>query len=160
MVQILTHWLDLSWPITQDTGVPSPSKNEQKLYCNNIRKCSVEISSLYEINLYITWNRIGQMRSFQEDVTKATPHQEVHATFFLTTIALTNYGEAFREPIGNMYFAGTEAAKHWTGYMSGAIDAGERAADDIIASINGKTRSAPVPRKKVAKKSYVTPVFV
>jgi monoamine oxidase len=81
-------------------------------------------------------------------------------TIFTNTVALTNYGEAFREPIGNMYFAGTEAAKYWTGYMSGAIDAGERAADDIINDMNGKLRTGPVVRKRSPKKSYVTPVIV
>jgi hypothetical protein len=59
-----------------------------------------------------------------------------------------------------MYFAGTEAAKYWTGYMSGAIDAGERAADDIVNDMNGKIRTGPVVRKRSPKKSYVTPVIV
>jgi monoamine oxidase len=45
---------------------------------------------------------------------------------------LTRYGPAIREPIGNrIYIAGTETALEWTGYMNGAIEAGERAAREV-----------------------------
>ena len=37
-----------------------------------------------------------------------------------------------REPLGNMYFAGTETAVMWSGYMDGAVEAGERAAREIL----------------------------
>ena len=37
-----------------------------------------------------------------------------------------------REPIGNLYFAGTETATTWTGYMDGAVEAGERAARETL----------------------------
>ncbi|KAH9370890.1 hypothetical protein HPB48_020705 [Haemaphysalis longicornis] len=33
-----------------------------------------------------------------------------------------------REPFGRVYFAGTETATSWPGYMNGAVQAGERAA--------------------------------
>lgn len=46
--------------------------------------------------------------------------------------ALTTCGEAIRIPIDNMHFAGTETATVWNGYMSGAIQAGERAATEVI----------------------------
>ncbi len=39
-----------------------------------------------------------------------------------------------REPHGHIHFAGTETAEVWPGYMEGAIEAGERAAGEIIAS--------------------------
>nr|MBA3499480.1 FAD-dependent oxidoreductase [Deltaproteobacteria bacterium] len=41
--------------------------------------------------------------------------------------------DAWRVPHGRIHFAGTETADAWPGYMEGAIDAGERAADEIIA---------------------------
>ncbi|PNF29328.1 hypothetical protein B7P43_G07828 [Cryptotermes secundus] len=46
---------------------------------------------------------------------------------------LTRFGPAIREPIGSrIYIAGTETALQWTGYMNGAIEAGERAAREVL----------------------------
>ena len=41
----------------------------------------------------------------------------------------------WRGGFGRIHLAGTEAAVHWPGYMEGAIEAGERAADDVIAAL-------------------------
>lgn len=41
-------------------------------------------------------------------------------------------GARWREPFGRVHIAGTESAVHWPGYMDGAIEAGERAAAEII----------------------------
>jgi monoamine oxidase len=41
---------------------------------------------------------------------------------------LSRIGHALREPCGRIVWAGTEAAEKWTGYMDGAIRAGEAAA--------------------------------
>ncbi|XP_076353929.1 amine oxidase [flavin-containing] B-like [Tachypleus tridentatus] len=45
---------------------------------------------------------------------------------------LTCYGRVLREPIGRMYFAGTETATYWSGYLEGAIEAGERSAREVL----------------------------
>ncbi|KAJ8282523.1 hypothetical protein COCON_G00050420 [Conger conger] len=45
---------------------------------------------------------------------------------------LTQYGKVLREPLGKLYFAGTETATEWSGYMEGAVQAGERAAREIL----------------------------
>jgi hypothetical protein len=45
-----------------------------------------------------------------------------------------------REPFGKLHFAGTELATHWVGYMDGAIEAGERAADEVSCKIFGETQ--------------------
>ncbi|KAG8185755.1 hypothetical protein JTE90_000738 [Oedothorax gibbosus] len=52
----------------------------------------------------------------------------------------TRYGKALREPIDRLYFAGTETAVKWSGYMEGAIEAGERAAREILYSMGKITR--------------------
>ena len=44
------------------------------------------------------------------------------------------YGEALREPVGRIHWAGTETAKVWNGYMDGAIRSGERAAREAPVS--------------------------
>ncbi|KAJ3592724.1 hypothetical protein NHX12_007851 [Muraenolepis orangiensis] len=45
---------------------------------------------------------------------------------------LTQYGRVLREPVERVYFAGTETATEWSGYMEGAVQAGERAAREIL----------------------------
>ncbi|GFU15786.1 amine oxidase [Trichonephila clavipes] len=47
----------------------------------------------------------------------------------------TRYGKALREPVDRLYFAGTETAVRWSGYMDGAIEAGERAAREILCKM-------------------------
>lgn len=47
--------------------------------------------------------------------------------------AVTRVGPAWRAPAGRVHFAGTETAGRWTGWMNGAVQAGERAADEILA---------------------------
>ncbi|GIY14061.1 amine oxidase B [Caerostris extrusa] len=45
---------------------------------------------------------------------------------------LTRYGRALRKPIDRLYFAGTETSIKWSGYMNGAVEAGERAAREVL----------------------------
>ena len=57
----------------------------------------------------------------------------------------TAYGEALREPIGRIHWAGTETATVWNGYMDGALQSGERAAAEVSAAlgirlVSGDTR--------------------
>ena len=40
-------------------------------------------------------------------------------------------GQALREPVGRVHWAGTETATVWSGYMEGAMQAGERAAAEV-----------------------------
>ena len=53
----------------------------------------------------------------------------------LTPGVLTAAGEHLRKPTGRMFWAGTESAKRWCGYMDGAISAGARAANEVQASL-------------------------
>lgn len=48
---------------------------------------------------------------------------------------LTQYGKILRQPFEKIYFAGTETATEWSGYMEGAVQAGERAAREILHEI-------------------------
>ncbi|KAM9341798.1 amine oxidase [flavin-containing] [Pholidichthys leucotaenia] len=48
---------------------------------------------------------------------------------------LTQYGKVLREPVGKLYFAGTETATEWSGYMEGAVQAGERAAREVMCAM-------------------------
>jgi monoamine oxidase len=46
----------------------------------------------------------------------------------------TGYGEALRERVGRIHWAGTETAEVWNGYMDGAVRSGERAAREILTA--------------------------
>jgi monoamine oxidase len=53
----------------------------------------------------------------------------------LTPGVLTAGGEHLRKPSGRIFWAGTESAKRWCGYMDGAVSAGARAANEVHASL-------------------------
>src|SRR5215218_8174569 len=46
----------------------------------------------------------------------------------------TGYGEALREPVGRIHWAGSETAEVWNGYMDGAVRSGERAAREMLTA--------------------------
>jgi len=49
--------------------------------------------------------------------------------------AWSAYGPALRAPVGRIVMAGTETADRWSGFMDGAVVAGERAAQQVTALI-------------------------
>ncbi|HEV7535937.1 MAG TPA: FAD-dependent oxidoreductase [Acidimicrobiia bacterium] len=48
---------------------------------------------------------------------------------------MIEYGPALRAPVGRVHWAGTETATVWTGYMDGAVQAGQRAAGEALAGL-------------------------
>jgi monoamine oxidase len=48
---------------------------------------------------------------------------------------MTRYGQALREPVGRIHWAGTETATVWTGYVEGAIRSGQRAAQEVAVTL-------------------------
>lgn len=53
----------------------------------------------------------------------------------------TTYGPALSVPIGVIHWASTDTATYWSAYMEGAVDAGERAAREVIEALD-QTRTA------------------
>lgn len=47
----------------------------------------------------------------------------------------TSYGPALTPPIGPIHWASTDTATEWSAYMEGAVQAGERAAAEVIAAL-------------------------
>jgi monoamine oxidase len=45
----------------------------------------------------------------------------------------TTFGSALRAPVGRIHWAATETATYWSGYVEGALQAGERAAQEVMA---------------------------
>ncbi|XP_037339784.2 probable flavin-containing monoamine oxidase A isoform X1 [Pungitius pungitius] len=52
---------------------------------------------------------------------------------------LTYYHPSLRKPCGRIHWAGTETATLWCGYMSGAVQAGQRAALEVLAELHPMT---------------------
>ncbi len=44
-------------------------------------------------------------------------------------------GTALREPVGRVHWASAESARTWNGYVEGAIEAGERVSDEVVAQL-------------------------
>ena len=50
---------------------------------------------------------------------------------YMTPGTWTSVGHAWREPVGNIVWAGTESSARWAGYYEGAIQAGLDAAQTV-----------------------------
>lgn len=48
---------------------------------------------------------------------------------------LTTYGQELRRPHLRTHWAGTETSTYWTGYMDGAVRAGERASAEVLRAL-------------------------
>ena len=55
--------------------------------------------------------------------------------------AWRSFGPAVRANVGRIHWAGTETATVWNGYVEGAMQAGERAASDVLSALD--VRPAP-----------------
>ncbi|KUH83070.1 MULTISPECIES: flavin monoamine oxidase family protein [unclassified Mycobacterium] len=49
----------------------------------------------------------------------------------------TAYGPWLRKPVDGIYWAGTETADTWTGFLDGAVRSGRRAADEVHRALTG-----------------------
>uniref|UniRef100_A0A8C9WCU6 Amine oxidase n=1 Tax=Scleropages formosus TaxID=113540 RepID=A0A8C9WCU6_SCLFO len=66
-------------------------------------------------------------------------------TFFQFTLI---YKRIYQKPFGRLFFAGTETATKWSGYMDGAVQAGERAAREVCGEA-GSSTSIEVPSQPI-----------
>ncbi|BDX33729.1 monooxygenase [Mycobacterium antarcticum] len=48
----------------------------------------------------------------------------------------TTYGRWLRAPIGGIFWAGTETADEWTGFLDGAVRSGHRAAAEVVGHLD------------------------
>jgi monoamine oxidase len=49
----------------------------------------------------------------------------------------TTYGQWLRKPVDGIFWAGTETADRWTGFLDGAVRSGQRAAAEVDAYLAG-----------------------
>ena len=52
-----------------------------------------------------------------------------------------SFGPALRANVGRIHWAGTETATFWNGYVEGAMQAGERAASDVLSALAARPTS-------------------
>ena len=50
----------------------------------------------------------------------------------------TAYGQHLRQPLGPVHIAGTEGATRYFGYFEGALEAAERAADEVARALEAR----------------------
>lgn len=79
-----------------------------------------------KLNEFMNFKRVERFDWTQEQYTGGC-YTTTH-----TTLTLTKFGKHLREPFGRIYYAGTETATKWSGYMDGAISAGKRAARQVL----------------------------
>jgi monoamine oxidase len=60
----------------------------------------------------------------------------------------TACGPALRAPVGRVHWAGTETATVWSGYMEGALQAGERVAEEVLALLAGLSGEPVSPGRR------------
>ena len=51
------------------------------------------------------------------------------------TGTLIDFGEALRQPVDRIHWAGTETSTYWNGYMDGAVRSGRRAAAEALTAL-------------------------
>ena len=58
-------------------------------------------------------------------------------TAAVPTGSWTTYGPWLRKPVDGIFWAGTETADEWTGFLDGAVRSGKRAADEVHRALAG-----------------------
>jgi monoamine oxidase len=48
---------------------------------------------------------------------------------------LSSLGDGWRDPVGRVHWAGTETARHWNGYLEGALESAYRVACEVAARL-------------------------
>jgi len=117
-------------------------------------------------NQYATIFRCPELLSPTNYIEKNWMAEEFSGGCYVGTLQpgiLTNFGSAMREPFMNIYFAGTETATYKAGYMEGAVQSGERVAQEIlqacgkVSAFDSEKTSAEksIPGKKPTNESFV-----
>ena len=77
--------------------------------------------------------RAGRWNAYAECDWTAEPYSRGGPVGLMGPGTLGRYGHVLRRPEGLVHWAGTDTATEWNGYMDGAIQAGERAAGEVLA---------------------------
>nr|CAB3263380.1 probable flavin-containing monoamine oxidase A [Phallusia mammillata] len=72
---------------------------------------------------------------------------------------LLYFHHALREPFGRVHWAGTETARIWTGYIDGAVEAGQRAANEVVQLCKNTNKNNNAETCTVQTSTTVSPAF-
>jgi monoamine oxidase len=78
---------------------------------------------------------LGQPIDFFERDWTAEPWSVGCPTGIFGPNGVTTFGPFLREPFDRVHWSGTETSTAWTGYMSGAVDAGWRTAEETLRAL-------------------------
>jgi monoamine oxidase len=53
---------------------------------------------------------------------------------------LSKYGDIMRKPVGRVHWACSELAMDWCGYFEGAVESGQRVADEVRGLLAPRSR--------------------
>ena len=80
----------------------------------------------------------GEEAAHPRDLLETNWHAEPYISGCMTYPnpgVLTQCREALRQPVGPIHWAGTETAHSWMNHMEGAVQAGQRAADEVAVAL-------------------------
>ncbi|XP_053380963.1 amine oxidase [flavin-containing] A-like [Mercenaria mercenaria] len=95
---------------------------------------------------------------YKEKIWDHEPYNEGGPVSCVGTGAMRYYAKGLRQPFDSIHFAGTESATVWCGFMNGAVQAGNRAAIEVLYDLRPQLVSAQdlkgikMPRKQLVKK--------
>ncbi|XP_071814119.1 probable flavin-containing monoamine oxidase A [Apostichopus japonicus] len=77
----------------------------------------------------------GQPVDFAEKDWALEPYNGGCPVNFMSPGAITLYFDGLRTPFDRVHWAGTETATQWSGFLNGAVQAGMRAAEEVLREI-------------------------
>lgn len=95
---------------------------------------------------------------YNERIWDQEPYNEGGPVSCVGPGAMRYYAKGLRHPFDRIHFAGTESATVWCGFMNGAVQAGNRAAIEVLYDLRPQLVTAQdltgikSPRKKLVKK--------
>ncbi|MFF5218774.1 flavin monoamine oxidase family protein [Micromonospora sp. NPDC000442] len=135
-------------PITEtvDSGTPTSPRGVLTMFsygtaANALRAMapSARVTALLDALAEIAGPAARQVEEVIDHDWSADPWTRGCFSGALTPGSWSEYGPWLRAPVGRIHWAGTETAVRWTGYLDGAIEAGERAADEVLTGIPART---------------------
>jgi monoamine oxidase len=80
-------------------------------------------------------NDVDAYLEYSDHIWATDPYTGGAPVAFHAPGALSSCGMALRKPIHNLFWAGTETAREWTGFMEGAVESGHRAAWEVLETL-------------------------
>ena len=124
--------LDAS-PPDASTGVLACYTTDDPHDCDTARDCALRKVAVLETYADLFGAKALSPQHYSEKRWKDEPFQ-FGCEGGLSVGALTSARALLKAPVGRVHWAGVETADEWMGFMNGAVQAGERAAEELIGN--------------------------